>query len=803
MFPFGNIILFSTIIFLSHLVHVSSQDPDYPSANLSTAWINNASAKNSVTFNDNSIIRPILLNGNNGPIWGCGFYCNGNCNNIYMFAIFIINLNDSGLIVPDAKFLQIVWSANRNNPVGINAALQLTAEGDLVLSDADGALAWSTNTSGKAIVGLNLTRTGNLVLFDAKDVVVWQSFDHPSDCLLPGQKLVSGKNLTASASSSNWTNEGSVYSLLMTDVGLVAYILSNPPLVYYEKVLSSGKKNREASYAKFQDEVSPISSNGALELYINGVEPDDYPDLSIPIPGFAVAQYIKLGADGHLRVFEWDDDAWLWKEAADIFTNTSTGYLDDCDYPMACGEYGVCSNGQCGCPGGGSFRQIDGRRPNLGCSEVVPLSCDDIEKHNFLDLDNATYFSFVADINNTDVDSCKEACLKNCSCKAAIFRHGLSSSNGSCFLPSQIFSLRSNERDGSSSSYNASVSIKMQIAPKGKSSLLWPILGSILIVVCVFVVVGTVVFVYQRKERSEDVEEDYLDHIPGMPTRFSYEELETATENFKTQLGRGGFGSVFEGLLSDGTRIAVKCLDGVGQIRKSFLAEVETIGSIHHINLVRLIGFCAEKSHRLLVYEYMCNGSLDKWIYCRSNETPLDWSHRRNIILDIAKGLSYLHEDCRQKIIHLDIKPQNILLDENHNAKLADFGLSKLIDRNQREVVTNVKGTPGYLAPEWLSGVITEKVDVYSFGVVILQIISGRNIFEESKPEEERYLLSVFKQKAEEGEWLDLADKCCQNVESNVAEIEKIMRISAWCLQHYEKRPTMSMVIKVLEGAND
>ena len=145
----------------------------------------------------------------------------------------------------------------------------------------------------------------------------------------------------------------------------------------------------------------------------------------------------------------------------------------------------------------------------------------------------------------------------------------------------------------------------------------------------------------------------------------------------------------------------MKCLNGFGQEKKSFLAEVESIGSIHHVNLVRLIGFCAETSHRLLVYEYMCNVSLDKWIFHRDQELSLDWQTRRNIVLNLAKGLAYLHEECRQKIVHLDIKPQNILLDENFNAKVSNFGLSKLIKRDQSQVVTTMWGTPVYMAPEW------------------------------------------------------------------------------------------------------
>ncbi|KAL2247199.1 UNVERIFIED_CONTAM: G-type lectin S-receptor-like serine/threonine-protein kinase SD2-5 [Sesamum indicum] len=794
--------VFFTVASFSYLSCVSSQPYDYPTANLSSSWINSVSANHSVTFADNSTVTAILLRGTFGPKYACGFYCNGTCER-YLFSVFIVQTNSVGWITsPTRGFPQVVWSANRNSPVRINATLQLTPDGALVLRDADGTLAWSTNTTGKSVAGLNLTEMGNLVLFDEKNAVVWQSFDHPTDTLVPGQVLVAGMNLTAGVSATNWS-EGGVFSVSMTSQGLVAWT-ANPPLVYYDRLYASPKTNKEASYAKYQ--------NGSLQLYVNSVEPST-PDLRIDLPPAASAQYIKLGPDGHLRVFEWGTQ---WTEVADVFT----GYLGLCNYPLVCGEYGICSNGQCSCPRssstGETFRQINDRQPDLGCSEVIPLTCNVSSNHSFLDLEDVTYFSFTPDIRTTDMKSCKEACFKNCSCKAAIFRYGSNSSNGDCYLPSQIFSLMNNDKD--LTHYNSSVSLKVEIAPiitgpeagispggsDRKESVLGPVLGSTLGVLCAAVTVGTAVFVYRRKKRSEEIEEDYLDHVPGMPTRFSYQELVTATDNFNKKLGEGGFGSVFEGSLKDGTIIAVKCLDGVGHIKKSFLAEVESIGSIHHVNLVRLVGFCAEKSHRLLVYEYMCNGSLDRWIYHRNQTTSLDWTHRRQIILDMAKGLAYLHEDCRQKIIHLDIKPQNILLDENYNAKIADFGLAKLIGRDQSAVVTTMRGTPGYLAPEWINGVITEKVDVYSFGVVLLEILCGRKNFEQSRPEEERHLLSLFQKKAENGQWLDLTDKCCGDMQAKGAEVVEMMQITAWCLQSdYANRPSMSMVVKVLEGVKD
>ncbi|XP_048138061.1 G-type lectin S-receptor-like serine/threonine-protein kinase SD2-5 [Rhodamnia argentea] len=313
-----------------------------------------------------------------------------------------------------------------------------------------------------------------------------------------------------------------------------------------------------------------------------------------------------------------------------------------------------------------------------------------------------------------------------------------------------------------------------------------------------------VIVLFARKRHDNEAEEDYLDQVPGMPTRFTYEDLKAITDDFSKKLGEGGFGSVFEGTLIDGMKVAVKCLDGFREVKKSFLAEVETIGSIHHINLVRLVGFCAEKSHRLLIYEYMSNGSLDRWIFRKSNECILYWQQRKKIILDIAKGLNYLHEDCRQKIVHLDIKPQNILLDGNFNAKVGDFGLSKLIDRDLSQVITTMRGTPGYLAPEWLSAAITEKVDVYSFGVVILEIVCGRKIFDRSLYEEDMHLLSLFRRKAEGERLLDIVDDCSEDMQLNGLQAVNMLRIAAWCLQgDYTKRPSMSIVIKVLEGASE
>ncbi|KAK3027829.1 hypothetical protein RJ639_040579 [Escallonia herrerae] len=705
-------LLFCTFILVYPSYLISAQTPDYPAANLSTMWIiDNVSSANSTNFSDGSRVRAILLRGTLGPNFACGFFCNGTCDS-YLFAIFIVFTGSSGAITfTTVSFPQVVWVANRNNPVRTNATLKLTSDGNLVLRDVDGSLAWSTGTAGRSVAGVHLTDTGNLVLSDVNKSVVWQSFDYPTDCLVHGQKLVSGQKLTASVSNTNWTS-GDLYYLSVTDEALFAYLQLNPPVFYYKLFVGYDKRNVEPSYALFED--------GSLSLFIYAAEPSK-PDRRISIPWAISRQYMRLGSDGHLRVYEWNTQRG-WKEVADLLSAD----FGECIYPMVCGRMGICSRdpGQCTCPGSSSqgtsyFRQVDERQPDLGCSEVTPLICNASQYHKFVELANVTYFTFNLDIGNTDMESCKQACLNNCSCIAALFRYGWNSSRGSCHLPSEVFSLLANEED--KTQYKSSAFIKVQSNPSAqplapalktrKKNFLRILLGSTVgAISLLFLAIGIAAFMFSKTRLASKLGGDYIDQLPGMPTRFSHKDIKAATKNF---------------------------------IKKSFVAEVETIGSIHHVNLVRLIGFCIEKAHSwILIYEFMSNSSLDKWIYHRNKELALNWRCRKKIILDVAKGLAYLHEDCGHKIIQLDIKPQNILLNENYEAKLSDFGLSKLIDRDQSQVMTTMRGTPGYLAPEWLGSVITEKVDVYSFGIVILEITSGRKSFDKLQPDEGKALIS-------------------------------------------------------------
>lgn len=206
---------------------------------------------------------------------------------------------------------------------------------------------------------------------------------------------------------------------------------------------------------------------------------------------------------------------------------------------------------------------------------------------------------------------------------------------------------------------------------------------------------------------------------------FSYKELNAATKGFSEKLGHGGFGTVFLGELSDSSLVAVKRLERPGGGEREFRAEVCTIGNIQHVNLVRLRGFCTENSHRLLVYEYMSKGPLSA--YLRRDGQNLSWDVRFQIAVGTARGIAYLHEECRNCIIHCDIKPENILLDKDFSAKVSDFGLAKFLGRDFSRVLATMRGTWGYVAPECISGLaITTKADVYSYGMTLLELIGGR-----------------------------------------------------------------------------
>ncbi|XP_019189044.1 PREDICTED: rust resistance kinase Lr10-like [Ipomoea nil] len=317
-----------------------------------------------------------------------------------------------------------------------------------------------------------------------------------------------------------------------------------------------------------------------------------------------------------------------------------------------------------------------------------------------------------------------------------------------------------------------------------------------------------VVYKLRRRHLSAyDAIEDYLSGPNNnlMPIRYTYSDIKKMTKGFKHKLGEGGFGTVFKGTLRSGPFVAVKMMGKSGAIGKEFISEVATIGRIHHTNVVRLIGFCVEGSKRALVYEFMPNGSLDKYIFPKEERLFLSYERTFEISLGVARGIDYLHRGCDMRILHFDIKPHNILLDENFSPKVSDFGLARLYPTEGTiPSLTAVRGTMGYMAPELFYrniGAISHKADVYSFGMLIMEMAGRRKNFNPLAEQKSQIYFPtwVYEQllKDEKG-IIDMGDS--SSWEENRL-VKKMIMVALWCIQMKpEERPSMNKVVEMLEG---
>ncbi|GJZ86424.1 probable LRR receptor-like serine/threonine-protein kinase [Tanacetum coccineum] len=312
-------------------------------------------------------------------------------------------------------------------------------------------------------------------------------------------------------------------------------------------------------------------------------------------------------------------------------------------------------------------------------------------------------------------------------------------------------------------------------------------------------------YIIRQRRKKQDSFDDYEETFLGIdarPNTFSYAELRTATDDFSTanKLGEGGFGPVYKGTLDDGRVIAVKQLSIASHQGKSqFMAEIATISAVQHRNLVKLYGCCIDGEKRLLVYEHLENKSLDQALFGKK-KLSLSWSTRFDICLGVARGLSYLHEESRIRVVHRDVKASNVLLDSELNPKISDFGLAKLYDDKQTHMSTRVAGTIGYLAPEYaMRGHLTEKADVFGFGVVALEIISGRPNCDSSLDDDKIYLLEWAWNLHEANNELELVDEALSEFDEN--EVLRVMRVALLCTQTSPmQRPSMSRVVAMLSG---
>ncbi|KAK9277215.1 hypothetical protein L1049_006754 [Liquidambar formosana] len=517
-----------------------------------------------------------------------------------------------------------------------------------------------------------------------------------------------------------------------------------------------------------------------------------------------------------------------------------------------CGPNFICvsvdTNFTCECAPG--FKTIPGTggREDV-CERKIPLT--NLQETKFLRLD---YVNFSGGANQTNINArnlstCRARCLADRDCLGFGFKFD---GRGYCVLQLQrllygywspgletAMFLRVDNSETDQSNYTGMTNLlettcPVRISlplPPGESKTTTRNIAIICTLFAAELISGALFFWAFLKKyiKYRDMAQTLgFEFLPaGGPKRFTYAELKAATNDFSDAVGKGGFGDVYKGELADHRIVAVKCLKNVTGGDAEFWAEVTIIARMHHLNLVRLWGFCAEKGQRILVYEYVPNGSLDKFLFQPGqvessngeNETGavvtserkpmLDWNVRYRIAVGVARAIAYLHEECLEWVLHCDIKPENILLGDDFCPKISDFGLAKLRKKEDMVSMSRIRGTRGYMAPEWVKmDPITPKADVYSFGMVLLEIVSGVRNFEiqGSLIDSEDWYFprwafdKVFKEMKVE-DILDRQIKHCYDSRAHFDMVDRMVKTAMWCLQDRpEMRPSMGKVAKMLEG---
>ncbi|KAL3732907.1 hypothetical protein ACJRO7_022429 [Eucalyptus globulus] len=636
-----------------------------------------------------------------------------------------------------------VWMANREAPVnGRRSTLSLLDSGNLVLADAGdaGTEVWSSGTSSPSAAELRLNDTGNLFLTDGGGGVLWQSFDSPTDTLLPQQPLTRNTFLISARSGYNYST--GFYKLYFGNDNVLRLIFDGPSIsgVYWPYPWISNNDLKRFLYNS--------SRMAVLDPLGRFQSSDDFSFYTSDYGVAAMQRRMTLGFDGNLRVYSRERGSAVWAVTWEALSS------------MPCFIHGVCGNNSL-C----SYDPAKGRScsclPGYVPSVLGDWSAGCVPNFTFSDGCVADEIGFVKllyvdfygydyhTIYNTTLEKCRQTCLSLCDCRGFQYSGSSTFTTFDCFPKIEL--LNGHNRPSFTGQFFVKVPknktftedqlvkrtqhgcpptpevkvLDRTYSKKGKNGalnfMLWfaCVFGGIEIVVVLLVWF----FLIRNQQDVTYAHQSYLLVATGFK-RFTYDELKKATRNFSKEIGRGAGGIVFKALLSDDRVAAVKVLNNATTGEADFLAEASTIGRVNHMNLIEMWGYCAEGKHRLLVYEFMEHGSLAQNL----SSPEFHWKRRFDIAVGTAKGLAYLHEECLDWVLHCDVKPQNILLDSDYQPKVADFGLSKLMDRGK---VTNsdfsrIRGTRGYMAPEWVSNLsITSKVDVYSYGIVMLEMVTG------------------------------------------------------------------------------
>ncbi|CAL4932538.1 unnamed protein product [Urochloa decumbens] len=752
----------------------------------------------------------------------------------YRFAVWVVGANSTDRAV--------IWYAhsltNSSSAVeaGATSALAVDAAGRLAWTDAGNTTIWPTPAlnSSTSTAALLLNNSGSLVFGAA-----WSSFTEPINTLMAGQAIIAGggnKNTTLQSASGR-------------------YALVSSASLQFNNLIYANVSGGSALLS--------LTADGILQL--SGGTP---PQLIASDQGTTNRiRRLTLDDDGNLRLYSlipktrrWDV---VWQLVQELCTIRGT-----CSSGRICVPVGADSV-SCVCPPG--YRNGTLLGPCSPKKNITGRGGDDkFVRMDFVSFsgggvntlsDTGPYMTRLPPQNLAD---CQRLCRVDAKCVAFGYKFG---GDRTCLQYTSLVDgywspateastyLRVASSDNDTNPFTGMtdmiqtvcpVRLALPVPPKqGKTTI-----RNVAIITALFAVellAGVLSFwAFLRKysQYREMARTLGLEYLPaGGPRRFSHAELKAATKDFSDVVGRGAYGTVYRGELPDRRAVAVKQLHGVGGGEAEFWAEVTIIARMHHLNLVRMWGFCADRDQRMLVYEYVPNGSLDKYLFVSgtggsgaattgeegdnsnnnssSSASPssqsqqqqplLDLHTRYRIALGVARAIAYLHEECLEWVLHCDIKPENILLEDDFCPKVSDFGLSKLTSKRDKVTMSRIRGTRGYMAPEWVihREPITAKADVYSFGMVLLEIVSGRRNYgfrQESVGSEDWYFPKWAYEKVYVERRIDdiidprIADS--YDDAASVATVERMVKTAMWCLQdRAEMRPSMGKVAKMLEGS--
>ncbi|EOX92961.1 Receptor-like protein kinase 1, putative [Theobroma cacao] len=659
--------------------------------------------------------------------------------------------------IPDKT---IVWYANEGKPAPEGSKLELGVDGQFTLTTPQGEEIWKPYSAVYKAAYAAMLNSGNFIIADNESKHIWESFRNPTDTILPTQIMERG-GLLSSRRTENSYEKGRFQLRLLPDGNLVLNPIALPTEkaydAYYISVTYDPADDTNSGFQLVFNEsgyLYIVRRNGNIKNLTSGSisSPQDfYYRATLDVDGvFTQNAHPKSPTKGNIWVQSWTP---VWFEPKDICSDIK-GDLGG----GVCGFNSYCtlqSNGRPDCQCLPGFSLLDQDDKFSGCKQDNVQRCDPTtpnpeELYEITVLSNLVWRTSAnyEELQPSNEVNCRDSCISDCNCVVAITYSGscwkkklpLSSGKVDISTYGKVF-IKIPKANHTSRALPSSENINTKEDQATAILVISILLGSSVFLNLLLMAASSIAFFcsYHRRQTLTEVSSILETNLRS----FTFENLKKATEGYRDELGRGAFGTVYKGILSSPsstTLMAVKKLDNLLQDgEKEFVAEARAMAMTYHKNLVRLIGFCDEGQHKLLVYEFMSNGTLASFLFGISRP---DWNRRVQIAFGIARGLAYLHDECGTQIIHCDIKPQNILLDDSFTARISDFGLAKLIMNDQTRTLTAIRGTRGYVAPEWFRNMpITAKVDVYSFGVMLLEIVFCRKSLETERENEEELIL--------------------------------------------------------------